>query len=63
LGINLCSTYVNGAFIKQPFLKKIILVIICIVLFLTIKNDFEPLYVGILGIAIISWITMPSEPR
>ena len=43
--------------------KLIILAIICIVLFLAVKNDFEPLYVGILGIAIISWITTPSEPR
>ena len=50
----------KGVLIKQPFLKKIIFVIIVIVLFLAVKNDFSPLYLGILGIAIISWITTPS---
>ena len=51
----------KGVFIKQPFLKKIIFVIIVIVLFLAIKNDFAPLYLGILGIAIVSWVTTPNE--
>ena len=50
----------EGVPIKQPFLKKIIFVSIFIILFLTVKNDFSPLYLGILGIAIISWITTPS---
>jgi len=52
----------KGTYIKKyPFFKKIILVIIFIVLFLAIKNDFAPLYVGILGISIVSWVTTPNE--
>ena len=54
----------KGTYIKKyPFFKKIILVIIFIVLFLAIKNDFAPLYLGILGIAIVSWVTTPNETR
>ena len=54
----------KGTYIKKyPFFKKIILVIIFIVLFLAIKNDFAPLYLGILGIAIVSWFTTPNETR
>jgi Na+-transporting methylmalonyl-CoA/oxaloacetate decarboxylase beta subunit len=51
------ETYIK----KYPFFKKIILVIIFIVLFLAIKNDFAPLYLGILGIAIVSWVTTPNK--
>ena len=52
----------KGTYIKKyPFFKKIILVIIFIVLFLAIKNDFAPLYLGILGISIISLVTTPNK--
>ena len=38
----------KGTYIKKyPFFKKIILVTIFIVLFLVIKNDFAPPYLGI----------------
>ena len=54
----------KGTYIKKyPFFKKIILVIIFIVLFLAIKNDFAPLYLGILGIATVSWFITPNETR
>ena len=52
----------KGFYIKKyPFFKKIILVIIFIVLFLAIKNDFAPLYLGILGISIVSLVTTPNK--
>jgi len=52
----------RGTYIKKyPFFKKIILVIIFIVLFLAIKNDFAPLYLGILGISIVSLVTTPNK--
>ena len=44
----------------QRFLKWIILVIISIILALILINGVTPLYLGALGIAIITWVTVPS---
>ena len=45
---------------NQRFLKWIILVIIAIFLALILINGVTPLYLGALGIAIVTWVTVPS---
>ena len=44
---------------NQRFLKWIILVIIAIFLALILINGVTPLYLGALGIAIVTWVTVP----
>ena len=45
---------------NQRFLKWIILVIIAIFLALILINGATPLYLGALGIAIVTWVTVPN---